>query len=455
SEYLRKKLTPRQSSAPQIYGLPKIHKAEVPLRPIVCTIGSPTYDLAKELARVLSPLSGGTSSFVKNSTHFVETISSVKIDSKDCLVSFDVKSLFTQVPVEDALVIIKDRLEHDESLSERTAMTPQQVCSLTELCLKSTYFMYGDQFFEQSEGTAMGSPLSPVVAGLFMEDFEQTALVTADREPKLWLRYVDDTFIIWPHGRTQLVAFLNHLNNLCEKIQFTMEVEEENQLPFLDVLVRRNGDSLSTSVYRKKTHTDRYVHFRSHHHPQVKTSVVSCLKSRAEQLCTGDGLAEELNHLSRVFQANGYPHAVTAGALNKRRRRPPTRTEDETQKMLVLPYVKGLSERIRLVCRSLNIKTAFRSSRTLRSFLTHVKAPTPQEEQKCVVYRVPCECGSVYIGETGRQMRTHIEEHKKAVLKADPNNAIATHVWNTGHKIQWNESACVDRDVDWYRRRVK
>ena len=107
--------------------------------------------------------------------------------------------------------------------------------------------------------------------------------------------------------------------------------------------------------------------------------------------------------------------------------------------MLVLPYVKGLSERICLVCGSLNTKTAFRSSRTLRSFLTHVKAPTPQEEQKCVVYRVPCECGSVYIRETGRQMRTRIEEHKKAILKADPNNAIATHVWNTGHKIQWNE----------------
>ena len=65
---------------------------------------------------------------------------------------------------------------------------------------------------------------------------------------------------------------------------------------------------------------------------------------------------------------------------------------------------------------------------TLSSFLTHVKAPTPQEEQKCVVCRVPCECGSVYIGETGRQMRTRIEEHKKAVLKADPNNAIATRV---------------------------
>ena len=302
----------------------------------------------------------------------------------------------------------------------------------------------------------MGSPLSPVVAGLFMEDFEQMALATADREPKLWLRYVDDTFIIWPHGRTQLATFLDHLNGLCEKIQFTMETEEENQLPFLDVLVKRNENTLTTSVFRKKTHTDRYLHFRSHHHPQVKTSVVSCLKSRAERVCTGDGLKEELNHLSRVFQANGYPHAVTAGVLNKRRRaHPPTSVEDDEQRLLVLPYIKGLSEKIRLVCRPLNIKTAFRSSSTLRSLLTHVKVPTPPEEHKCVVYRVPCDCGSVYVGETGRQMKTRIEEHKRAVMKADPNNAIAEHVWSTGHKILWDETISIDHDGDWFRRRIK
>ena len=123
--------------------------------------------------------------------------------------------------------------------------------------------------------------------------------------------------------------------------------------------------------------------------------------------------------------------------------------------MLVLPYVKGLSEKIRLVCRPLNIKTAFRSSSTLRSLLTHVKAPTPPEEQKCVVYRVPCECGSVYVGETGRQMKTRIEEHKRAVMKADPNNAIAEHVWSTGHKIQWDETTSIDHDGDWFRRRIK
>ena len=96
---------------------------------------------------------------------------------------------------------------------------------------------------------------------------------------------MDDTFIIWPYGRTQLVTYLDHLNGLCEKIQFTMEMKEENQLPFLDVSVKKNVNTLTTSVFRKKTHTDRYLHFQSHHHSQIKTSAVSCLNSRAEWVC--------------------------------------------------------------------------------------------------------------------------------------------------------------------------
>ena len=84
---------------------------------------------------------------------------------------------------------------------------------------------------------------------------------------------------------------------------------------------------------------------------------------------------------------------------------PPTSVEDDEQRLLILPYVKGLSETIRLVCRPLNIKTAFRSSSTLRSLLTHVKAPTPQTNRRVwctvspaiVVYRVPCDCGSVHV----------------------------------------------------------
>ena len=82
----------------------------------------------------------------------------------------------------------------------------------------------------------MGSPLSPVVANIFMEDFEGTALVTCDLPPKLWLRYVDDTFVVWQHGENHLGEFLEHLNGLHTRIDFTMEEEVSGKLPFLDVL---------------------------------------------------------------------------------------------------------------------------------------------------------------------------------------------------------------------------
>ena len=207
----------------------------------------------------------------------------------------------------------------------------------------------------------MGSPLSPVVVGLFMEDFEQTALVTADREPKLWFRYVNDTLIVWPHRRTQLATFMDHLNGLCYKIQFTMEIEEENQLPFLDVLVKRNKNTLTTSVFCKKTHTNRYLHFRSHHHPHIKTSVVSCLKVKGR---TG----------VRRRRSQGRTESSVKGVPGERI--PTCSYSRGTQQEMKSPHlhkhrgrwrevagaVLRLSEKVCLVCRHLNIKTAFRSS---------------------------------------------------------------------------------------------
>ena len=133
---LAKHLIPKNPTIPQIYGLPKIHKTEIPLRPIVCTIGSGTYNLAKELNRILSLLVGKMDSYVKNSSHFVRSISHLHLEENDLFVSFDVKSLFTRVPINDALTIIKDRLMSDEDLGYRTTMTPLQICHLVELCLR-------------------------------------------------------------------------------------------------------------------------------------------------------------------------------------------------------------------------------------------------------------------------------------------------------------------------------
>ncbi|XP_076658288.1 uncharacterized protein LOC143362208 [Halictus rubicundus] len=119
------------------------------------------------------------------------------------------------------------------------------------------------------EEAAMGSPISPIIADIYMEDLENRILKNAPLKPTQWFRYVDDTFVVWSHGRHTLDDFLHFINSLHPNIQFTMEIENEDKsLPFLDVLVTRKIDgSLGHRVYRKPTHTNRYMHASSHHHP--------------------------------------------------------------------------------------------------------------------------------------------------------------------------------------------
>lgn len=141
----------------------------------------------------------------------------------------------------------------------------------------------------------MGSPLSPVIANLFMEHFEIQALETSPLKPYCWKRFVDDTFVIWTHLKSFLTQFLNHLNSQFHHIQFTMEIEQNNSLPFLDVQVTHNNNgSLSHQVYKKKTHTNCYLNVRSHHHPSQNRSVFHTLAVRSHHISYQNHLRHSL-----------------------------------------------------------------------------------------------------------------------------------------------------------------
>ena len=209
---------------PKFYGLPKIHKPDTPLRPIVSSCGSVTYGVAKELAKILKPLVGKSPHHINSTQDFVEQAKHFKLESGECLSSYDVSALFTSVPIDPALNIIKDLLVKDNTLKERTVMEVEDIILLLEFCLKNTYFSFQGQFYEQVEGAAMGSPVSPIVANLYMEYLEQKALSTAPNPPKFWGRYVDDTFVI--HKEANKQSFLQHINivipytqGLCESIK--------------------------------------------------------------------------------------------------------------------------------------------------------------------------------------------------------------------------------------------
>ena len=174
--------------------------------------GSVTYGVAKELAKILKPLVGKSPHHINSTQDFVEQARHITLAPGECLSSYDVSALFTSVPVDPALNISKCLLVKDHTLKERTVMEVSDIILLLEFCPKNAYFSFQDQSYEQVEGAAMGSPVSPIVANLYMEYLEQKALHTAPTPPRFWCRFVDDTFVI--HKEVNKQGFHQHINSV-------------------------------------------------------------------------------------------------------------------------------------------------------------------------------------------------------------------------------------------------
>ena len=275
--------------------------------------GSTNYEVAKELARILRPLVG-SSPHIKNTGDFIEQIKGITLQANECITSYDVSALFTSVPIDPAINIIKGRLELIQELHSRTTMKVEHIISLLEFCLKTTYFQFQGKFYEQIQGAAMGSPISPIVANLFMEDFEVKAINTAQCPPNMWKRHVGYTCMILDSARKE--EFSKHMKSIDPHIQFTSEdAKPDGSIPFLDTIVMPQPDgSLKTTVYRKPTHTDIYLHWDSYHHLYAIFSVINSLRDRAKTVCSNSQLLkEEEDYLNKVLRRCKYP----IGAMNR------------------------------------------------------------------------------------------------------------------------------------------
>ena len=181
-------------------------------------------------------------------------------------------------------------------------MSIPQITSPLEFCPTHTYFLFQGKYYEQVQGAAMGSPISPLIANIFMEEFEVKALNSFPYPPSLWLRFVDGTFVINKAEHSQ--DLLQHINNQNPHIRFTVEPTQQGSLPFLDTLVTIEPDNIfSTTVYRKPTHTYQYLHWDSNHHITAKQSVFNTLAHRAKTVSSSqDKMDKELQHIKTALQ---------------------------------------------------------------------------------------------------------------------------------------------------------
>ena len=453
------KIKPTDSHAPRFYGLPKIHKPGIPIRPIVSYVGSPLYNLSKYVAYILKPYAKNETQHSKNSTTFSEFIREQTVEFDEIMASFDVTSLYTNVPINDTLVIIKDLLVNDDCLQERTKIPPLELLEIIKILLTETCFLFNGEFYKQTDGVAMGGPTSSTVAEIYMISHEQTALTTTTCPPKVWERYVDDVFLIIK--KHWLEEFYDHINGLHEQIKFTIEKEKDSNLAFLDTLVHKNEDkSLSVKVYRKPTHTDQYLNFESNHSRSVKESVVSSLFTRARNIVSNsDDLRTENERIIDVLACNGYDTRV----INKvqknttRQANVPEKEQEEFTGNVCIPYVKGTSEKLRRILHTHKIRCSFHSRNTLRRSLSQAKDPVDINQQSNVIYKIPCnDCNAVYIGETKRSFGTRSKEHEAHVrLGHVDKNEIADHCWKRDHRFNFANKSVLDREQNWTSRKIK
>jgi len=185
---------------------------------------------------------------------------------------------------------------------------------------------------------AIGSPVSVTVADLVTEDVEQRALSTYHCPPPFWKRYVDDTCTAL--AADEVHSFHDHLNSIEPSIQFTFETETEGKLSFLDPLITHHPDGdLSTTVFRKATHTDKYLNFQSHHPTAHKAAVARILFSRANICSSLMEKGVEEKHITHALKNNGYPSQFITRQSQPTRRPPIPDTVDTPKATVILPYV--------------------------------------------------------------------------------------------------------------------
>ncbi len=306
-----------------------------------------------------------------------------------------------------------------------------------------------ENFTPKTEGAAMLSPVSPLVANLFMEDFEERALASFPNPPRFWGCYVDDTFVIIE--KEQLTPFTDHINTLHPAIKFTIEKESDSKLPMLDVLVNRKvSGSLSFSVYRKATHTDHYLQFDSHQPLEHKLGVMRTLRHRANTTVSDKNtLKDEEDHIKQALCIAGYPKwtwnmpnsTAKKGSQNKEKR--------QIKGHVTLPYIKGVTESLTRVIRSHDVAVHTRPMNKLRDF-SGTERPSPHLDKSGVVYKVKCsDCPSSYVGETARPLRSRITEHHRE------SSPVGLHSRQERHRVEFDEVQILDRDQGWFRRGVK
>ena len=311
--------TDTRARTPHLYLLPKIHKQDIPGRPIISGCGGPTAKLSQFADHLLKPLLNHIPAYIQDTTHFLRRIFTLNHDLPEniILITIDVKSLYTNIPNDQGIQACLDMLKDHNTL---TSELEQHITNILTHILTKNAFTFNDEHFLQIHGTAMGSPMAPTYANIFMAVLEKELLLKAPNGliPIEWIRFIDDIFAIWTHGIDKLQHFLTYINEFHPTIKFDYIYSLET-VNFLDTTIYINSNNkLESDLYIKPTDRTLLLHNNSFHPQSCKNSIIYSQALRYRRIITDNNrFHERLNHLLVALIHRGYKYDTIMTAFNK------------------------------------------------------------------------------------------------------------------------------------------
>ena len=405
---------------------------------------------------------------VKNSFIFKDIISKMKIPTDHIMISLDVSSLFTSVPFD---LIINSINKRWNLIKSATNLPLEEFKKGIEFLMNNTFFQFDNKYYQQIFGTPMGSPISPMLADLVLQDLEEVVLNKLSFKIHTYYRYFDDTFLIIP--KNMIKDILENFNSYHSRLKFTHEIEFENTLSFLNLLMIKKEDGIiETNWHRKNTFSGKYLNYFSNHPLQQKIAIIKNLVDTAILLSHEKFHDENLEIIKNLLMLNSYPENFIKKHIknrifqlkNKDRNSffIPKNNEREIdyKRVISIPYYGNLSCKLKRQLKKYNITTVFRNITKLDKYIKLGKDPLNKSDISNVVYKIPClDCSKTYVGQTGRMLCVRCDEHKKNInLNEKYHNVVTKHRINnkndTGfqHNFDWDNIEILHKETNYFKR---
>lgn len=311
-DYLIMKFTCYTPRTQQLYFLKKIHKNPIAVRPIVSGCSGPTEKISQFIDMHLQPHVPLIQSYVKDSGDLIKTLENLNLPKNCTLATIDVKALYLNIPHEEGIKSVLDRLYYKNLNANDVQIPPNTMSDLLKIVLTKNYFQFNESMYHQIQGTAMGTKMAPAYANIFMAELEEQLLDSYTTKPILWKRYIDDILCIWPGPPEDLANFIRYLNEAHPTIKFTHECSKKS-VDFLDITIYK-GERFNTSnvldvkPFFKKTNKFQYLEFTSAHPKQTFKSLIKGELTRLLRACSDEyEYTKIIEKMYRAFRDRGYP----------------------------------------------------------------------------------------------------------------------------------------------------